>query len=389
MGRYLPISKKLSLLGYVIRISATHSNYNSFDQKSQKDGNLLVHYVGQSHVYKEGNIKYYYTIYKLIRVTLISAIRLSIEVLKYKARVVIIGKPHPMNSFAGIIAKILWRSILIVDIDDDEEFSNRFSSPWQKWIISTFQKFVPKIADVITTNTTYMRDKLVNWGIDINKIYYLPNGIDPERFTELNISCEELANLKMHLGINDRKVILFLGSISFQSHPIPLLLDAYEVVVKSMPKSVLLIVGGGEDVKKLLEEVESRNLNKNVIHVGKVDYKSVMMYYLISDVLVDPIYDNEVAKGRCPLKIFEAWHFQVPIITGDVGDRRMIAGEPPAIYLCNPGDTITLANGIIDVISDQQKAKDLIVRGKSRLINYYWSKLVSDFIEYLKSKDIC
>jgi glycosyltransferase involved in cell wall biosynthesis len=388
LGRYLPLSKELSSIGYKVRIIATHSNYNSTVAKHQRINNLSIYYISQSHVYKDGNFKYYFPVLKLIRLSVIATIKFTKEALFQRAKVIIVGKPHPMNSIAGIIAKIIWKSTLIIDIDDDEENSNKISSNWQKWILGLFQKNVPKFADIVTTNTKFMEDKLIKYGVKPNQIYYLPNGIDITRFKD-DVSYEDLLSFKELLGVNGKKIILYIGSISYRSHPIPLLLHAYKEVIKSVPDSVLIIVGGGEDVERMLEEIKNLNLDKNVIYVGKVETNMVIKYYLIADVTIDPVYDNDVARGRCPLKIFEAWFFGVPCITGDVGDRRMLAGDSPALLLCKPGDPIDLAKAIIEVISNPTKAWSLTSRGKSRLRYYTWGNLVSDFVEYLKSLDIC
>ena len=384
----MPLSKELSSIGYEVRVIATHGNYNSIAEKHQKINNLHIDYVSQSHVYKEGNLKYYFPTLKLIQLSIIATIKLTKEALRHRAKIIIIGKPHPMNSLAGIIAKTIWKSSLIVDIDDDEVDSNRVSSSWQKWILNLFQRNVPKFADIVTTNTKFMEDKLTKYGVRSDKIYYLPNGIDITRFKD-EVSHEDLLRFKEILGVKDKKIILFIGSISFCSHPIPLLLHAYKEVIKSVPDSVLIIVGGGEDVEKMLEEIKNLNLDKNVLYVGKVEPSTVMKYYSIADVTVDPVYDNEAARGRCPLKIFEAWFFEVPCVTGDVGDRRMLSGESTALLLCKPGDPIDLANVIIEVISNPSKAQSLTSRGKSRLRYYTWGNLVSDFVDYLKSRNIC
>jgi len=388
LGRYLPLAKELNRLGYGVGITATYSNFKSLSHRLQNIQGVEVLYVSQMHVYKNGNLKSYPSFFSLIANVIYSTIKLTSVAIRQRSNVLIIGKPHPMNSIAGIIAKIIWKSTLIIDIDDDEENSNKISSNWQKWILGLFQKNVPKFADIVTTNTKFMEDKLIKYGVKPNQIYYLPNGIDITRFKD-DVSYEDLLSFKELLGVNGKKIILYIGSISYRSHPIPLLLHAYKEVIKSVPDSVLIIVGGGEDVERMLEEIKNLNLDKNVIYVGKVETNMVIKYYLIADVTIDPVYDNDVARGRCPLKIFEAWFFGVPCITGDVGDRRMLAGDSPALLLCKPGDPIDLAKAIIEVISNPTKAWSLTSRGKSRLRYYTWGNLVSDFVEYLKSLDIC
>ncbi|MEM4655090.1 MAG: glycosyltransferase [Thermosphaera sp.] len=387
-GRYLPFAKELSKLGYELVICTTHSDYKTIQDKIQKFDSIVVRYVHQSHVRKRGDKKYYFSTPKLIAIALISTIKLILMVLRFRSKVIIVGKPHPMNSIAGIIGRMIHHSILIVDIDDDEENSGNFRGYWQKQVIRVFQRNVPRFADIVTTNTQYMKEKLIRSGIDPHKIFYLPNGIDICRLVTYKNNDLESSELKARLGINGKIVITYIGSISFISHPIPLLLQAFKVVSKLIPNSVLLIIGGGEDIHKLMWEVRNLSLEQKVLYIGKVAYDEIVNYYSISDVAVDPVYDNDAARGRCPLKLFEAWFFEVPFVTGDVGDRRMLSGEPPSALLCKPGDPAALAQAIIEVVNNPKLANALKLRGKERVKNYYWNELVSNFVSFLNSLDI-
>ena len=81
------------------------------------------------------------------------------------------------------------------------------------------------------------------------KIVYLPNGIDPERFPTANENT--LKVLSNQLNIKTKKVITYIGTISLPSHPINLLVRAFPEVLEKVPNSVLMIVGGGEDLPAL------------------------------------------------------------------------------------------------------------------------------------------
>jgi len=79
----------------------------------------------------------------------------------------------------------------------------------------------------------------------------------------------------------------------------------------------------------------------------------------MADVSVDPVYDDEVARARWPVKIMESLALGVPIVTGDVGDRREILGEGTAGLLVSPGDPGTLADGLEAVLNDSSLYQSL------------------------------
>ena len=88
--------------------------------------------------------------------------------------------------------------------------------------------------------------------------------------------------------------------------------------------------------------------------------------------IVDPVHDNDAARGRSPLKLFESWVSEVPYITGDVGDRRGLFGDPMAGILFHPGNPDSLASTILDLLADQMKCKIIVKRGLDRVTMFNW-----------------
>lgn len=378
-GRYLPWAKELARLGYKVRISATHSNYKTLKTKFIYFDGVEIEYVGQMHVLKKGAIKSYFPLLKLIIIVIYSSIALSIASLKFPADIVIIGKPHPMNGLAGIIGTWRWKSVFVLDIDDDEEYSGNFRYRWQKKLIGWLQKKLAFHANLVTTNTFYMKEKLKKFGIPPAKIYYLPNGIELHK-PQLP-SREKVNQLREELGLDKKKVILYVGSISIINHPLPLLIQAFEKIQFLNPETVLIIVGGGEDFEMVKALIHKKNLDRDIRLLGKVPPEDVPKYYAIADVSVDPVYDNEAARGRCPIKLFESLKYGTPFVTGDVGDRRLLAGIPPAYKICTPGDPESLADCINEILKNDNLSSFLVNEGKRRVKEYEWRYIVQKFCE--------
>jgi glycosyltransferase involved in cell wall biosynthesis len=68
-------------------------------------------------------------------------------------------------------------------------------------------------------------------------------------------------------------------------------------------------------------------------------------------------------------------------VTADVGDRKSLLGDPPAGLLAQPGNPESLADKIIQVLSDPAVSSSLQSRGFDRVKNYYWDKLANDLNE--------
>jgi len=182
--------------------------------------------------------------------------------------------------------------------------------------------------------------------------------------------------LRSRLGLNGRQVVAYIGSLSLINHPVGLLLQAFAAVQEQMPESVLLIVGGGEDFELLQDRAIELGLIQKVMFTGRIAPVKGGLYYRLADVSVDPVQDDDAARGRSPLKMFESWLCGTPFITADVGDRRSLMGDPPAGLLVRPGDPVSLAEAILEILQDSAKAKALRERSSCRVQSFVWDTLV-------------
>jgi len=376
LGRYFPLAKYLVRQDYRVTILALHSNFESEKKRDFWDQGVHIRYVAQMHVRKFDNKTNYFSAVDLIKTSLAATDALLKEAMKESPDMVFVGKPHPMNGIAGFIVARKKSIPLIVDCDDYEAESNRIGFPLQKTILKFFENSLPKKADLVTTNTYFNIERMQKLGVEENKIYYLPNGVDTDRFQL--VSADRLSNLRDSLGLGDNKVVAYLGSLNLANHPVDLLIQSFAKIAQKHDKVRLLIVGGGGDMEKLQGMVRDLNIEKSVVFTGRVEPNEINAYYQLADVSVDPVTDTLADRGRCPLKIFESWQMGVPVVTADVGDRRLLAGEPPALVLVKPGSPDALAEELERLINSPSILLQLQTTAKVRAETFDWAKISSD-----------
>jgi glycosyltransferase involved in cell wall biosynthesis len=281
-----------------------------------------------------------------------------------------------MNSVAGLVARYVRGKRVLLDCDDYEAGSNRFGGAWQKRVVALFEDNVPRHVHHVTAHTRFLRDRLLALGIPPERITRLPNGVDRDRFSRTDPA--QVEALRHKFGLAGKRVVAFIGSLSSPSHPVDLLLEAFAHVRQVRTDSVLLIVGGGEEAGRLRDEVQQMELAEATVFCGRIPGAQVPAYYRLADVVVDPVYDDDVGQSRMPLKLFESWASGVPFVSGNVGDRRTVLGSPPAGVLVQPGDPVALSVGILGVLSDPDQAMLLCRRGLERVENYYWDQLARE-----------
>jgi glycosyltransferase involved in cell wall biosynthesis len=379
LGRIFPLAKGLVRLGHQVTIAALHPDFSSLDRTRMSIEGVGVHYVSPMHVRKRGSEKSYYPAGRLVSLAATATFRLWEEARQIPADLIHIGKPHPMNGLAGVAGRLGRDTPLLLDCDDYEAGSGHFTGRWQRAGVALIERWLPHRVDRITTNTSYMRQRLSSWGVPDGKIVNLPNGVDLDRFRPADGNA--IKHLRRALDLMDRRIVAFIGSLSRPSHPVDLLLRAFRRVIQTQPRAVLLIVGGGEDYPRLVKSAQGMDLQDRVRFCGRVAPEEVRLYYQLAEVSVDPVYDDPVARGRSPLKLFESWAMGVPFVSADVGDRAYLAGSPPAALLVQPGDPEALSQAILSVLDTPSLAASLRERGKERVRAFTWeilSKQVSD-----------
>jgi glycosyltransferase involved in cell wall biosynthesis len=373
IGRYFPWAKALVQRGHQVSIAALHADYAHVNQRHFVRDGVDIRYLAQMHVLKRGNQKVYFSTPKLIYYTLRATCSLIRTGLVIPADIIHLGKPQPMNSLAGWIAKKLRGRVLFVDCDDLETANNRFGGGWQRWVVSFFERKIPLQADQVTTHTHVLVEQLLTLGIPNSRITYLPHGFDRLRFA--NPSSAEVDDLREKLGIKGKQVIIYVGSMSLGSHAVDLLLDAFAIFKQSHPESILVLVGGGEDYDVLRNKTHEMGLDSTVIFCGRVPANEAPIYYQLGNVSIDPIPDNPSGRASLSLKMIETWASGIPLITVDVGDRRNILGDPPAGVIVEPGAPVALAHAIGNIFDQPELAKILVERGRKRSNEFTWDRL--------------
>jgi glycosyltransferase involved in cell wall biosynthesis len=379
LGRYGPLARALARRGHEVEVVALHHDWERLprEYRVQEADGVTVRYVGQMHVLKRGGEKVYFAPPRLLWLTMMATLRLLWQGLRAPAEVIVVGKAQPMNGVAGWLAARLRGLPLWVDVDDHEAASNRFGGRWQQWIVSRVEAWLPRRARWVTTNTVASRERLITEGVSPDAITLLPNGYERVRFAPGNGSRAET-------GLQDGgDVVLYLGSLSLPSHPVDLLVRAWPAVQERHPGARLLIVGGGEDAAALRELAARLGVEDSVQFVGRVPPEEAAAYYRRAALSIDPVYDDEAARGRSPLKVVESLACGTPVVTGDVGDRAQVVGEAGRVV--RAGEPEALAEGILSLLGDPEGLARMRRLAPSQAAGYEWEAMASRVDGMLKA----
>ena len=218
-------------------------------------------------------------------------------------------------------------------LPDTLEGSLKIPAPLLSVFRSYLIQFYKSADRLVVVNPSFI-DALVEYGIDRNKIYYIPNYVSKEKF--YCKSKEECLNIREKYGIDkDAFVVLGAGQVQTRKG----VLDFTEVAEKMQETQFVWaggfsfgrITDGYEELKKLQE-----NPPKNCKFLGIVPREEMVDLYNMADVLFVPSY-NELF----PMTILEAVNLHVPLVLRDLDlykdilfDRYMKADDNDAFKAC-------------------------------------------------------
>jgi len=272
------------------------------------------------------------------------------------------------NSFTCSLVKIFSRHTkLCVSLrsDDIEGFKwgirNKFL---QSLFIKTFkilERVVFKKADLIIFVSNDLKERVmkrVNYR-DFEKIKVIHNNSNTSRVMKLSKS----ESIKFP---PNKKIIGYMRGLWEIGGGLKYLIEAFDMVRREIPNSMLVIVGDGPDRQKLVSRVKKFNLENDVMFTG---FKSNPIAYLKSfDVLVHPTLHEGSSNT-----VLEALYCGVPVIASRVGGTPEILKYDDLLF--DPQNVEEIASKIINLLKNDdayRKAVDLC-KERKKVFTFDWS----------------
>ena len=390
-GRWLPLARELAKRGHEPHLLMLHPMFDQLPaaQRDFVQDGVHIRHIGQMHVYGPPGQRRYFGPAQLAWVSLCGAMALAQATIAVRPDVVHVCKPQPINGLAGWIAARWLRRPLCVDCDDYEAEANRFGAGLggriQKALVTWWEDHLPRHAQAITVNTRFLQARNAALGVPTSSIFHVPNGawsvergaerVESGAWSEPSTQDSTLRTPDSALS-TQHSALIYVGTMSKIAHGVDLLIAAMPYVLAQIPDAKLLMVGDGDDRAALMEQAEALGVSAAINWVGPVLAEKVREYWPLVRCSVDPVYDSPGARGRSPLKIVESLAAGVPVVTGDVGDRREMVG--PAGVIVAPGDAAALAEGICALLRNPSIDTALI---QAQAARYTWATLADEWMK--------
>jgi PEP-CTERM/exosortase A-associated glycosyltransferase len=204
-------------------------------------------------------------------------------------------------------------------------------------------------ADAVTCICDGLRRDIRARGIADAKLTVIPNAVDAERFA---FDPPRDVALAAELGLGDAPVLGFIGSF-YAYEGLDVAVAAMAELAATVPVH-LLLVGGGPQEARLLEQAKALGVADRVHFAGRVPHDVVQRWYSLVDILVYPRKPMRLTDLVTPLKPLEAMAQGKLVLASDVGGHRELIEDGINGRLFAAADPSALAAAVCAMLDDRQ-----------------------------------
>lgn len=188
-----------------------------------------------------------------------------------------------------------------------------------RWL-ERLELFLYRNASRVVAVTHAFKQKLIQRGIDGEKIHVVTNGVDLSNFA-MQAKDPELLR---ELGLEGKFVAGYVGTHGL-AHALETLLDAAAMLKQTAEAQDvrILFLGDGARKTELVTNAKERGLD-NVLFLDSVPKAQVVRYWSLLDVSVIHLRKTELFGSVIPSKLFECMGMGIPVLHGVAGESAKI-----------------------------------------------------------------
>lgn len=224
------------------------------------------------------------------------------------------------------------------------------------------ESFLYKQANQVIVNSPGYIDHVTKHGARHVKL--IPNGADPTMFSKPTNG----KNYRRQLELENQFVVTYAGAHG-PSNDLSVVLQAAEIL-KNQKDICFLLVGDGKEKKALQDWANLRGLS-NVRFIPPVPKLQIHQILNASNICVAILKPLEWYKTTYPNKVFDYMAAGRPVVLAIDGVIREVIEKANAGIFVKPGDPQALAQAILYLYKNPERAELLGKNGRAYVIKYF------------------
>lgn len=223
------------------------------------------------------------------------------------------------------------------------------------------------MADHVYAVSQYTKNVIVReYGLPPEKVTVVHNAMEVT-YEELEADASNAYKYLVEMKKRGYKVVVNAGRKTIQKG-LTHLLDAAQLVVRQQPKTLFLLVGGGEQEEELMEYAAEKGISENVLFVGWLNGtgKHWRDSFKIADVFVMPSVSEPFG-----LAALEAVGYGAPVI---VSHQSGVAEVLQNCYKVDFWDKVKMADQILSLVEYDSMRDEMWQNAYQEYKNISWGK---------------
>lgn len=300
-----------------------------------------------------------------------------------KTDVMIATSPQFFCGWAGVLLHFFRRFPFVLEIRDiwPESMSAvnaDVPAPFLK-IIGGMEKIMYRSANHIVTVGAGYVEKLIERGVQEEKISVIMNGVDRTLFFPRPANHE----LLRQYNIDGKFICSYIGTIGMACG-LKTVLKAAELLKQQHHDYIrFVLVGDGAVKDELQAEARAKNLD-NIIFTGRRPKAEMPDWVASSNINLVHLIKNELFRTVMPSKIFESAGCARPVLMGVEGFAQNFVMEADMGIIIEPENADSMASALVKISRDPALEKRLGENGFNSVVpKYNRDSQANEYLEIL------
>ena len=205
--------------------------------------------------------------------------------------------------------------------------------------------FALKKAEMITCDAEHMVERMVEMGVDREKIKLIYFGVDTQKFSAKHMDGEVKGKYRI---ASDSPTVISLRSLN-PIYDLESLVKSVPLVLGKVPEAKFILVGDGEQRGYLENVATSLGVGDSVRFAGSISNSEIPAYLASSDVYVS----TSLSDAGLAASTAEAMASQLPVVITDFGDNSQWVKEGQGGFLIPVKSPSLLAERIVYLLNNE------------------------------------
>jgi glycosyltransferase involved in cell wall biosynthesis len=236
------------------------------------------------------------------------------------------------------------------------------------------EDFLGHFAEVAVANSVAGQNMLIDRGYKLEKTRVIYNALELKR---LEVDPVQVEKIRAEHGIKPGQPVVGIAAWISPVKDHASFIKAASIILKSKPEARFAILGEGLSRPDLEVMVEEMRLTGKVVFLGRQSH--VGNYLALFDISVLSSIDHE----GCSNSILESMYLGKPIIATDVGGNKELVIPDENGFLVPPKNPEALAQAILQLINDPEKARKMGENGRARILAEFRQERMVEYYQDL------